>query len=292
MANQSSEQILKSIDSVLSKMKWKGPPSDVSHLYSPQHLEHFKNLGNQESITSERIIAHALKLNKNTLRICSIGCEDGTIDRLILEGLTNVNVEYVGLDSDDVAVEEAKEKLKGISPTFKIHTIAVDYEEANELEAQVLEPFDLVWMVNCAYCTLSLTPLLQGALKLLKASGVMLIISTSSQQSLEQLVTRFWYHQHQQTLHTTESVVKTLTEFGVAHQVYSKPVTFDLTTQFRDGFKSAASELVLDQLVFCRLTDYPPEMKKFVIEFLKCIAQISDNSCKIISLSDLVHVTN
>lgn len=288
----SEQEILKSLDTALGMINWKGPPSDISHLSCPQHLASFKILGNQEQVTSERIVLHALKcIEKNEkIRVCSIGCDNGTLDKLILEGLKAKKVQYVGLDSDEAVVEGAMERLLGVSPNIKVNTLAVDYEDVNALRALSLEPFDFIWMVNCTYYASSLTSLLQGALQLLKPAGIALIIS-SSKQSLEQLVTRFWSHQRQDQLHTTESVVKSLTHLGVTHHIYREPVTFDLTAQFKDGFKSPASEVVLDHLVFCRLADYPPEIKELVIKFLQSIAKSTETSSTIISMSDLIYIS-
>lgn len=288
-----SQDLLKSLDSVLGSIRWKGPPSDLSHLSSPEHVACFKKLGNQEQVTSQRIIAQAqncVKRCSGSLRICSIGCEDGKLDRLILEGVKGVKVQYVGLDTDEQIVDGALEKLRGISPNIDVNVLAVDYEEAAALKALSLEPFDLIWMVNCTYYAVSLKTFLQGALELLKPAGVMLIIS-SSQQSLEELVTRFWSHQRRDPLQTTESVLSALTHAEVPYNVYREPVTFDLTTHLSNGFNSAESQLVLDQLVFCRLSDYPPEVKKLVTEFLLSIAEVTETTSTITSLSDLIHIS-
>lgn len=294
MTTSRSEQVLKSLDHVLSKIQWKGPPSDTSHLNSPQHLACFKKLGNQEQVTSQRILAQALhraEKNGGTLRICSVGCEDGKLDRLILEGLKSVQVQYVGLDTDELIVEAALDRLQGLSSNIEAKTVAVDYEEVNALTDLAMEQFDLIWMVNCTYYAASLTQLIQGVLELLKPSGVMIVIS-SSQQSLEELVTRFWAHQRQHPLQTTESLVDALSSLGLPHQVHREPVTFDLTTHLGDRFLNAGSEMVLDHLVFCRLIDYPPEVKKLVIEFLLSIAETSENYIKVTSLSDLVCISH
>ena len=286
-----SQDILKSLDCALDSIKWKGPPSDLSHLSSPEHLACFKKLGNQEQVTSQRIITQAQYCVKGCggalPRICSIGCEDGKLDRLILEGMKGVKLQYVGLDTDEQIVDVALEKLQGVSPNIDVKVFAVDYEETTALKALTLEPFDLIWMVNCTYYAVSLKCLLQGALKLLKPSGVMLIIS-SSQQSLEELVTRFWSHQRQDPLQTTESVLNVLSQSEVPYKVYREPVTFDLTTHLSNGFNSAESQLVLDHLVFCRLSDYPPEVKKLVTEFLLSIAQVTGT---VTSLSDLIYIS-
>lgn len=284
MATSSSEQeILQALDCILAGLKWKGPPSDMSHLSSPAHMESFKELGNQEEVTSRRITTHILHLakqNGGVLRICSIGCEDGSLDQLILNDLKEIRVQYVGLDMDEQMVEGAMEKLSETSPHVEVTTIAVDYEERDTLKQLALEPFDLIWMVNCTYYATVLDPLLQGVLELLKPSGVLLIIS-SSQQSIEQLVTRFWSHQRQHQLHTTENVLKVLTQLNIQHLVNQEPITFDLTTHLREDFKNISTDLVLDHIVFCRLSDYPPEVKKLVIDFLKSIAEITETSIRI-----------
>jgi SAM-dependent methyltransferase len=292
--SSSYQEILKSLDCALEHVKWKGPPSDLSHLNSPEHLACFSKLGNQEQVTSQRIIAQAKQRAAEcggVLRICSIGCEDGKLDRLILEGLKNMKIEYVGLDTDEQVVEGALEKLQGVSPSIDTNAVAVDYEEVNALSELALEPFDLVWMVNCTYYATSLKHLIQSVLKLLTSSGVVLIIS-SSRQSIEELVTRFWSHQRKHPLQTTESVLNVLTQSGVPYEVYKEPVSFDLTTHFRSEFQSAESQLVLDQLVFCRLSDYPSEVKKLVIEFLQTIAKnTTETAITVTSLSDLIYIS-
>lgn len=283
---RSKLEILKSLDCILANTEWKGPPSDISHLDSPAHLSHFKKLGNQEQVTSQRIITalKSVKKESKNFRVCSIGCGDGKLDKLILEGCRDTTIiQYVGLDIDEQVVDGAEEILAGISLNIETSTVAVDYEDLSALKNLALEQFDLVWMVNCTYYAVSLAPLLQGAMELLKPSGVMLIIS-SSKQSLEQLVTRFWFHQRQDSLHTTENVEAALMQLSIPYQLQREPVTFDLTMQLTDDFKSAASKLVLDHLVFCRLSDYTPEVKSLVIEFLQSIAE----SGKVVSLSDLI----
>lgn len=288
-----AQEILKALDCILANIKWKGPPSDLTHLDSPVHLAAFKKLGNQELVTSQRIITHALRRAKQTggvLRVCSIGCEDGTLDQLILKGLKDIKVQYVGLDMDEQVLEGAMEKLSGISSnSLQVKTIAVDYEDQDALKQLALEPFDVIWMVNCTYYATSLRPLIQGVLELLKLSGDMLIIS-SSKQSLEQLVTRFWSHQRQHDLHTTENVLQVLTQLQLPYVINKEPVAIDITSHIRDNFESAASALVLDHLVFCRISDYPPEVKKLVLEYLQSISEMFETSIRIISMSDLIQV--
>ena len=291
---KSPQEILKSLDSLLAGIKWKGPPSDISHLQSSSHLASFKKLGNQEEITSRRVITQTLmmydeKQVKGSFRVCSIGCEDGSLDRLILDGIKELNVEYVGLDNDEQMVDMALEELRDISPNINITTMEVDYEDNNALEQLHLEKFDVIWMVNCTYYATSLNSLLQGGFSLLKPSGIMLIVS-SSKESVEELVTRFWFHQRQDQLKTTESVVFTLHQLGIPYRIKREPITLNLTEQLNEDFQSDESKLVLDHLVFCRLTDYPPQVRELAVKFLKSIAEINKTSSKIVSMSDLIQI--
>ncbi len=186
------------------------------------------------------------------------------------------------------------QKLSGVSPNTEVSTLVVDYEEWNQedLAEEKIEPFDIIWMVNCTYYAVSLAPLIEGASKLLKPTGEMLVVS-SNMQSFEKLIMQFWCHQRAHPLNTTEGVIQVLTQLNLPHVTSSEAITFDLTTQLLDDFQSPASLLVLDHLVFCRLRDYPPEVASLVVKYLKTIAhtKATDTSSKIISsMSDLITI--
>lgn len=300
MTSNSEQEILKKLDSVLASIQWKGPPSDISHLNCPSHLATFKELGNHEEVTSRRLIAHALGHAqrvvdddvKDVLRICSIGCEDGSLDKNILEGLKEVKVEYMGLETDEQACEAAMEKLGQISPSISVSTAVVDYEEEDLMDLN-LGTFDLIWMINCTYYAQQLAPLIQGATRLLKPTGKLVIIS-SSKQSIDQLITRFWCHQRpEHPLHTTESVVEVLSQLSLPHTINKEAVSFNLTVPLKEQFRSHQSSLLLDHLVYCRLADYPPEVGQLVVQFLQSIAHTnSDVSQTVVSsMSDMITIT-
>ena len=250
-------QILSAIDGVLSNTKWRGPPSDMTHLHDPQHLEVFKHLGNSESVISQRIVDKAQALIESSspkeFRICSVGCEDGSLDKVVLDKLSKTNPSikfyYTGIETDEQVCEAAEERLSEIASNIQVKFIVKDYEELSK--GDFTEAFDLMFMVNCTYYASSLEQLLKGAVQLLKPSGELIIIS-SSRQSFEELITRFWSHQRTHDLHTSETVTATLSKLKIKHSVDKAPVTFDLTECFNDDFKSASSLLILDHLVFTR----------------------------------------
>ena len=297
-AAEAEKAILEKLDSVLESIQWKGPPSDISHLNDPDHLDTFKRLSNNEEVISKRIssylISHGQKVMGagNTIRVCSIGCQDGSLDRNILAELGKRQIEYVGLESDEDLCESASEKLGSISSNISVSTTAVDYEE-DDLAELSLAPFDLVWIVNCSHYADQLGPLLQGAAKLLKPSGILLAIS-SSKQSLDELITRFWSHQRPNyPLHTTETIQPVLTQLGLSHTVLRDHVTFDITDLLEDDFQSLQSLMVLDHLVFCRLADYPPEVLQLVVQFLKATSHTNSSDANITlisSVSDMIAI--
>ena len=255
-------QTLSELDGVLSNTKWHGPPSDMTHLHDPQHLDVFKHLGNSESVISQRIVDKAKALIESSspkeFRICSVGCEDGSLDKVVLDELSkaypSVKFHYTGIETDEQVCETAEDKLTETASNVQVEFAVKDYEELSKDD--FVEGFDLMFMVNCTYYASSLEELLKGAVQLLKPSGELIIIS-SSRQSFEELITRFWSHQRKHDLYTSETVTATLSKLGIKHTVDKATVTFDLTDCFNDNFKSSSSLLILDHLVFTRyLTAY------------------------------------
>ena len=250
-------QTLSELDGVLSNTKWHGPPSDMTHLHDPKHLEVFKHLGNSESVISQRIVEKAKALIESSspkeLRICSVGCEDGSLDKVVLDELSkaypSIKFHYTGIEMDEQVAEAAEDRLTETASNVQVEFVFKDYEELSKDDFN--EAFDLMFMVNCTYYASSLEELLKGAVQLLKPSGELIIIS-SSRQSFEELITRFWSHQRKHDLYTSETVTATLSKLGIKHTVDKAPVTFDLTECFNDNFKSASSLLILDHLVFTR----------------------------------------
>ena len=250
-------QALSELDGVLGQTKWLGPPSDMTHLHDPKHHEAFKSLSNSEAIISQRIVDKAKALIESPVaskefRICSIGCEEGSLDQIVLSELSkafpSVKFHYTGIEMDEQVCDVAEDKLTNMASNVEVEVVTKDYEE---LSKDDFPAFNLMLMVNCTYYASSLELLLKGAVQLLKPSGELVIIS-SSRQSFEELITRFWSHQRSHVLYTSESVTETLSRLGIKYAVHHAPVTFDLTECFNEDFKSSSSQLILDHLVFTR----------------------------------------
>ena len=230
----------------------------MTHLHDPQHFETFKHLGNSETVISQKIVEKAKLLidsigTTKEFRICSVGCEDGSLDKLVLTELSkafpSIKFHYTGIEADEQVCEVAEDRLEDVANNVEIEIATKDYEE---LSKDDFAAFDLMLMVNCTYYASSLEELLKGAVQLLKPSSGKLIIISTSRQSFEELITRFWSHQRKHDLHTSESVTETLGKLGIKYTVDKAPVTFDLTECFAEDFDSSSSSLILDHLVFTR----------------------------------------
>ena len=300
MAARDPKIILEDLDKELGKLNWQGPPSDLSHLSDPDHLTSFQKMGNYKDVISKWLVQKAkelLKLNKESMekfRICSIGCGDGSLDQWFLSDLAKLfpstAFHYMGTDADDQTCEVAESKLKDLAPNIEVKVVVKDYQEFEDDD--IATPFDLVIMVNsiCAYYTTSLEPLLKGIMRLLKPTGELVIIS-SSRQSFDELVARFWLHQQNQELQSTEFVTKALDELDVKYNIHKEPLIFDLSKCFSDMFETPHSQKILDHLVLTRLKDYPPEVSELCTEYLKAIAEPGKpEKYSVVSTSDMIVV--
>lgn len=295
MAARNSESILKDLDKILEGSPWKGPPSDLSHLSDPDHLESLKKLGNYEEVVSKWIAEKASKLiNSTEFHICSIGCADGALDSLILSqlatGSPRVAFQYVGIDIDEQVCEVAEDRLSALAPNVKAKAVSRDYDD---LEEEDLASFDLIMMINSAafaHDAASLERMLRGASQLLKPKGELIIIS-SSRQSFGALITRFWLHQYKHVMYTTELITEELKKIGSTSKVLKKAINFDLTECFTDKFESVHSKQILDHFTLVRLEEYAPTVSELCIKYLESIAQEKPNKYIVVSICDMIVVS-
>ena len=291
--SQSPQDILSALDKELAKFKWCGPPSDLSHLQDPNHLSVFKQLGDFEQVISqwvfEKVKGLIQKHGLTEFQFCSVGCEDASLDLVILQklakALPDMKFKYTGINGDECEV--AEETLSELGPNFQVELVVRDYEE---LTKDGLQPFDFILMANCTYHASSLELMLSGATRLLKPNTGELVIVSSRRQSIDELITRFYSHQRTYELYTAETVIATLDKLGIRYTQAHETVTFDLTQQFWGKFESEEALMVLDHLVFTRLQDYPPRVAELCVEFLEKIST-SDGSRRIVTTtSDLIVV--
>ena len=292
----SVQSTLKTLDERLADTNWKGPPSDLSHLAEAAHLESFKCLGKCEETISKWIVGKANQLINgeahSEFRVCSIGCTDGTFDCLFMEEVAkkhpSLTIQYTGIDADDQACELAEEKVGSLASNITAEAVSEDYQE---LRKEDFSPFDLIVMVNpqlgCIYDGTEVEPILSGAVQLVKPKGELVIVS-SSRQSFNELIARFWKHQRNHDLYTTEFITKALQKMAIKYKVFQEPLSFDLTQCFMEKFETLSSQNILDHLMFVRLADYHPDISQLCVDYLEAIAQEKPEKYLVTSLCDMI----
>ena len=293
---ESPQELLAKLDRLLEETSWKGPPSDLSHLTAdPDHLQLFQEVvlggGHQDSI-ADGIAAQVAKAlesvgTEGPFRLCSVGCGDGKLDRKILAKIVashpGLALEYVGVGLCEQGCEEVLGEMEGVGEGVEVKTVARDY---SELSREDVGSFHCVLMVSCLCYSVAPEATLQAVLSLLEPGGQLVIVS-SSRQSVDQLIGRFWKHQRHYDLCTTEDATAILKKMGRSYSMSQHPVIFDLSSCLQDQFKSQQSKLVLDHLMQVNMDEYSPVIRELVGNYLKNIAV---NCANVESVSDVIIV--
>ena len=293
---ESPQELLAKLDRLLEETSWKGPPSDLSHLTAdPEHLQLFQEVvlggGHQDSIV-HCLAAQVAKVlesvgREGPFRLCSVGCGDGKLDRKILARIVashpGLALEYVGVGLCEQGCEEVLGEMEGVGEGVEVKTVAMDY---SELSREDVGSFHCVLMVSCLRNSVAPQATLQSVLSLLEPGGQVVIVS-SSRQSVDQLIGRFWKHQRHYDLCTTEDATAILKKMGRSYSMSQHPVIFDLSSCFQDQFKSQQSKLVLDHLMQVNMEEYSPVIRELVGNYLKNIAV---NCANVESVSDVIIV--
>ena len=111
------------------------------------------------------------KNNKTILRICSLGCGDGKLDKLIIEEIqlnySHLMIEFVGVEKKKISYEEAKTRLVD-QDKLKVKIYLEDFtKDIAE------EPFDLIMAMHSFYHIESVLDGILLARKKLNSTGLL-----------------------------------------------------------------------------------------------------------------------
>ena len=280
MASKTPGDILVDIDELLKESSWKGPPSDLSHLADPDHLQEFSEMvlgGEQDKKTMEWILKQVeqsmkVALGKTSFQVCSVGCGDGALDKQVLEELAaahpTTEIQYVGVGLCEQGCEEVEAKMEGLAGNVMVQVVAKDY---SELSKEEVGTFDCVLMVGCLGYSPAPEATLKAILELVKPEGELIVVS-SSHQSVDALIARFWKHQRQYDLCTTENIKEILESLGVKHKMTRLPGVFNLTRCFAANFETVSSRHILDHIVQVNMEEYSPAICDACIEYLEALS--------------------
>ena len=92
--------------------------------------------------------------NKTTLRICSLGCGDGKLDKLIIEEIqfkySHLMIEFVGVEINNI-YEDAKRKLVNQEKLVNQDKLKVKFYLEDFTKDISEEPFDLIMAIHSFY---------------------------------------------------------------------------------------------------------------------------------------------
>jgi len=197
----------------------------------------------------------------------------------------SLEIQYIGVGLCEQGCEEVEGELEGLAENIIVQVVAKDYAELSKEE---LGMFNCVLMVSCLCYSMAPEATLKAALELVKPEGELIVVS-SSQQSVDELIARFWKHQRHYDLCTTENVKDILQKIGIKYSVSQLPVTFDHSQCFIGNFESVNSR-ILDHIVQVNMDEYSPAISEACTEYLEAIAVGPPEKRVIDSLSDMIIV--
>ena len=277
---------LQALQKLLSSVSLKAEVDIVDPDYNRLHKA-FRVIAKEQSDLTVRYISNrvssALKSYLkdqpvgDPFRVCSVGCGDGERDCDILrEALKTISdavaLQFVGIDIDETTCRNAELAFKELP---SIDTTILN-KDILQVDPNTLPKFDLVYMNHVHYYFEDFKSLVRIVKELAKGeTGSVLIVSgnCTPQRSLTKL---FFEKEYNVSCRLSEDLLSELDEMGVKYQAecLMKGV-FNLSRCFTEGFSSSFSKDVLDFLTQTRLTRYPEEVTKVVVEYIQAICRKS-----------------
>ena len=261
--------------------------SDESDAEYERNISALRKVVNEEMIISDAVLnAIRSHTTKNGIpvhyRICSLGCGNGVLDKKILELLTvqfpNVTFEYVGLDKNDDSVKKAKERFAS-DVRAKVHNCNV---ETGDLS--LFGKFDSVLALHFMIYMNSTTASFPKFVELLKPQGELFIMHTGVEDPLSKLNEVFIPYQDPTkkcSILSKDEIVATLSKMEEISCTRPNDfeATFDLIKFLSD---EDLQQRVLDFIVHVPLRQFPGDVSKLCLEYLKCAHE--ENAGKLVKM--------
>ena len=296
MDGKKPQDILEELDQLLKE----APviPSYSENLDDPEYTQQYIEMQNLSSVTDmnvELIVETASEMittqRKQTFQLCSIGCGDGEFDKRVLTRLTkafpNVNMQYLGVDVNELSCQTARETLKPIQGV-KVEVMQCDLQK---LSPGDLKPCDLIIMVHVLYYVETIQPVLSYTLKLLKPAGCLMIVN-AHRYPLSELYDRFWLHEHKKPLWFSDTILNVLDKMGIAYRVKVSQGPCDVSHCFKRGFEHPSDHYFLDHITHTKMRKHPPTAVQTCIDYLSSIAEGKPEKYILTEVSDVIFVKN
>ena len=208
------------------------------------------------------------------LRICSIGCGNGTKDALFLKTLLlkfpNATIEYVGLDILEANCVDTRLKLSQLpEKRLEIHVLCRDFE-ADDISD--LQKFDIVNCCHMIYYVTDVGRVVDKIMRLVKIGGKA-VVTADSIEGLSEMRKLLWRHEGRHDFWTSRDIMQVLDRRSMKYSVKRFVLVQDVSKQVENGFKSPASRIVLDFACQTKMKWYCKEAVELCVEYVTAFAR-------------------
>ena len=275
-----SESILQDLKKCLADISAPHMQRDTGDMDAEYELNFstFRAVINEEEVilaaTCDVIDAH-IKTDASNLqpyyRICSLGCGNGTMDKKILQQISQLHpdlkFQYVGLDNNDPSLEKAKDTFSGELKNIDVTLRNCDVEKVHPSE---FEKFDMVVAIHSMTYMNSLADVLSKFVELLKPVGELFMIHSSDDCPLYKLSEVFLQHQSKKSF----ALSKDHTLFVLSQKKCIKYFEKDHDASFdKQKFTSNETTMqrVLDFIAHVPLQVYPSNITQLSRDYLESV---------------------
>ena len=277
---------LQALQKLLSSVSLKAEGEIVDPDYNRLHKA-FRVIAKEQSDLNVRYISNRVSAAWKSylkdqpvgdpFRVCSVGCGDGERDCAILgEALKTISnavaFQFVGIDIDETSCRNAELAFKELP---SIDTTILN-KDILQVDPNTLPKFDLVYMNHVHYYIKDFKSLVRIVKELAKGETRSVLIVSGNCTPQRSLTKLFFEKEYNVSCRLSEDLLSELDEMGVKYQAEClKKGVFNLSRCFTEGFSSSFSKDVLDFLTQTRLTRYPEEVTKVVVEYIQAICRKS-----------------
>ena len=206
------------------------------------------------------------KGSREPLRICSVGCADGAMDKVPLTEVSgkypDVLIEYVGIEINPESCSRAKKNLSGLP-----YNVTIVNKDFMDIDVESIQKFDLVLLSHVIYYFKELKPLFDKLSTICKEDGeIEVIVGRGIPQWA--MATLFFKKEQKFPHRFSPAVMKELDEMGLTYSSVILPGQANLSSCVKDQFQSQFNKNVLDFMCQTKLDNYPPQVRKLCVDYI------------------------
>ena len=269
---ESSERILYELKSLLKGLPDQpvayGDMDDVDYI---EQFTAYANIARDEQKSLDKYLVNMIckrlkKGSQELLRVCSVGCADGMMDKVPLTEVSgkypDVIIEYVGIEINPESCSRAKKNLSGLP-----YNVTIVNKDFMDIDVESIQKFDLVFLSHVIYYFKELKPLFDKLSKICKEDGeVEVIVGRGIPQWA--MATLFFEKEQRFPHRFSPAVMKELDGMGLSYSSVILPGQANLSSCVKDQFQSQFNKNVLDFMCQTKLDNYPPQVRQLCVDYI------------------------